>query len=100
MDFYRARLAILPAGACLDWHIDTDTSVSCRIQIPLQGSMTWQIRKKDRLEVSHMKPGSIWFTNTGYEHRVENVGNEDRVVLTIGCQSHFLVPYLTRSPDL
>ncbi|MFP3345810.1 hypothetical protein R0J87_25335, partial [Halomonas sp. SIMBA_159] len=32
----RSRIAVTPPGQSLEWHIDTDTSVLCRIQIGLQ----------------------------------------------------------------
>lgn len=83
---YRARIAILPPGNVLDWHIDSNTSYSCRIQIPIFGSCHWQIRRRKDIESRVLNPGEVWFTNTGFPHRVENLGDEDRVVLIIGCK--------------
>jgi len=85
-DFYRARLAILPPGGVLDWHIDTNTSVSCRVQIPIMGDCIWEIRRKKEVEARVLTPFQVSFTNTGYAHRVSNPHpTEDRVCLTIGC---------------
>jgi len=85
-DFYRARLAILPPGAVLDWHIDTNTSVSCRVQIPIIGDCRWEIKRNNEIEQQFLRPSEIWFTNTGYAHRVKNIHHtEDRVCLVIGC---------------
>ena len=87
-DFYRARLAILPPGGVLDWHIDTNTSVSCRIQIPIIGDCLWEIKRKKEVEARVLVPFQVSFTNTGYAHRVRNPHpTEDRVCLIIG--SHY-----------
>lgn len=94
VDFYRARLAVLPPGQVLDWHIDTDTSVSCRIQFPIKGSSNWSIDRKGLLEEKALLPRQIWFTNTGYLHKVENSGHEDRIVLTIGCSYQSLASHV------
>ena len=85
-DFYRARLAVLPPGGVLDWHIDTNTSVSCRVQIPIIGNCIWGINRKNKVGQQCLRPFEVWFTNTGYSHRVENTHpTEDRVCLVIGC---------------
>ena len=84
--FFRARIAILPPGEVLDWHIDSNTSYSCRIQFPIIGSCDWQIRRGKKVESKVLKPGEVWFTNTGFSHRVENTGTEDRVTIVVGCK--------------
>lgn len=83
--FYRSRLAILPKSEFLDWHIDADTSVSCRVQFQIQGQSRWQINRKGKIEEKIISPGEIWFTNASFPHRVENVGAADRIALTVGC---------------
>jgi len=83
---FRARVAILPPGEVLDWHIDSNTSYACRLQIPIIGSCHWQIRRRKEIESKVLQPGEVWFTNTGFSHRVENNGTEDRVVLLVGCR--------------
>ena len=86
--FYRARLAVLPPGETLDWHIDTNTSVSCRIQIPVFGSSSWEIKRQGKIEAVTLRPGDVWFANTGYAHRVVNPSKTDeRVCLVLSC--HF-----------
>lgn len=83
---FRARIAVLPPGEVLDWHIDSNTSYACRIQIPVIGSCHWQIKRRKEVESRILNPGEVWFMNTGFSHRVENNGTEDRVVLLVGCK--------------
>jgi len=84
---FRARIAILPPGAELDWHIDTNTSYACRVQIMISGNQIFEIKKKSDIEQRIMLPGHVWFCNTGYRHRVRVIGDESRVSILVGC--HF-----------
>lgn len=84
--FFRGRLAKLPPGEVLDWHIDTNTSVYCRLQFFIRGGCTWMIRnRKNPVETWDVSAGQVWFFNTGFMHRVENHTSEDRWVLIINC---------------
>jgi hypothetical protein len=87
VSIFRARLAILPSGKVLDWHIDTNTSVACRIQIPIFGECLWETKRRGTIEEQVLRPGEVWFTNTGYNHQVKGIGTGDRVCLILGC--HF-----------
>ena len=72
-------------GNELNYHIDTDTSVLCRVQIPAQttGSLfQWKTKTE---EVSlEMQPGNAYFVNTGWLHRVINPTDDIRIVLLFG----------------
>lgn len=87
VEFYRARLAVLYPGDVLDWHIDTNTSVSCRAHFVIQGNPEWFIDKKGNIEHKIFNKGEIWFTNTGYMHKAVNFTQDTRITLTIGMHS-------------
>jgi len=82
---YRARISVMPPGNDLNWHIDTDTSVLCRAQIPVyhKGSKFQWKTKQGNTEVE-MQPGNTYFVNTGWMHRVVNESNNVRIVLIFG----------------
>lgn len=89
---YRVRLACLPKGNELPWHIDTNTSVACRCQIPIthattrEGS-TFEIIRNGKHEYAEFPLGSVYFINAGYKHRVVNNTDRDRWIL------NFSVPF-------
>lgn len=82
---YRARISIMTGGNELNYHIDTDTSVLCRAQIPVstQGSLFQWKTKKGEVDLD-MKIGEAYFVNTGWLHRVINASNNTRIVLIFG----------------
>jgi hypothetical protein len=83
--YFRGRFANLPAGEIIDWHIDTNTSVYCRIQLTITGTTTWLIKCKNEITEITIPAGEIWFFNTGYSHRVENRENIDRWSIILNC---------------
>ncbi len=85
LEFYRARFSLLQPGEVLDWHIDTDTSVSCRLHLILTGDSSWCIKRRQEIESKNLEHNEIWFTNTGWPHKVTNNSDEVRVVLNVGC---------------
>lgn len=97
--FYRARIAVLPAGDVLDWHIDTNTSILSRVHFVISESTRWFIDRRGDIEEKILKRGEIWFTNTGYRHKVINDSKFDRIVLTIGCNSKDLCQHWNISND-
>lgn len=82
---YRARISVMHGGNELNYHIDTDTSVLCRAQIAAktEGSLFQWKTKKGEVELD-MKPGEVYFVNTGWLHRVVNGSDNIRVVLIFG----------------
>lgn len=89
--YYRARLAILYPGYELDWHIDTCTSVSCRVHFIIKGPSKWFVYRDKKVEEKELNTGEIWFTNAGYPHKVINDNKEERIVLLLGTHSDELV---------
>lgn len=82
---YRARISIMPPGHELAWHIDTDTSVLCRIQVSVDvNGSVFEFRTKKEEFLYEMKDNQAYFINTGWTHRVTNSGNATRVVLIAG----------------
>jgi hypothetical protein len=70
---YRFRMSEMKGDHELNWHIDTDTSIMCRAQICLnQNDSVLEFRDKEGIHQLRMKPGEMWFINTGWNHRVVN----------------------------
>lgn len=68
---YRLRISEMAPGHEMNWHIDTDTSVMCRAQICLnENDSVFQFKRRGVVEEFTMKPGEMWFINTGWLHRV------------------------------
>lgn len=75
---YRFRMSEMKGDHELNWHIDADTSVICRAQICLnENDSVLEFRDKEGVHQLRMKPGEMWFINTGWNHRVVN-GNTAR----------------------
>lgn len=70
---YRSRIAILPPEQGINWHIDMNTRVSCRVHIPItHPNFLFEFNRKGDLEKADLRLGYIYFTNTAYPHRVFN----------------------------
>lgn len=83
---YRLRLSHMGPGHTINWHIDTDTSVMCRAQICLnENDSVFKFKTKSGVESFTMKPGEMWFINTGWPHSVEG-GNTERSVAIFGFE--------------
>lgn len=82
---YRARISVMHGGNELNYHIDTDTSVLCRVQVPVQtkGSLFQWKTKTEEISLD-MQAGSTYFVNTGWLHRVTNDSTNIRIVLIFG----------------
>ena len=82
---YRARISVMHGGNELNYHIDTDTSVLCRIQLPVRtkGSLFQWKTKTEEVSLD-MEIGNTYFVNTGWLHRVINESNNIRIVLICG----------------
>ena len=82
---YRTRISVMNGGNELNFHIDTDTSVLCRVQIPAQtkGSLFQWKTKTEEVNLD-MELGNAYFVNTGWLHRVVNPSDNIRIVLIFG----------------
>ena len=89
-EFYRARIAVLHPGQTIDYHIDTNTTQMCRVQFPIQAEQHWFIRRGKKVEEKVLKPGEIWFVNTGWPHKVINEEGVDRITVLLGCKYEFV----------
>lgn len=79
---YRFRMSEMRGSHELNWHIDSDTSVICRAQICLnENDSVMEFRDKTGIHQLHMKPGELWFINTGWNHRVLNGDNFRRAAI-------------------
>lgn len=85
---FRVRLSLLEPGTEFSWHIDTNTSVACRCSASLNISEAkFEIRNKKEIQsVPFEKPGDLFFTNTGWSHRVYNPGQQARLNLVFGIE--------------
>jgi len=89
---YRVRLACLPPRSELSWHIDTNTSVACRCQIPIThptstNGSTFEIKRNNKHEKAQFPLSSVYFINAGYPHRVVNNTDIERWVV------NFSIPF-------
>ncbi len=67
----RFRLSETQPHKEIAWHIDTNTSVACRAQICLHDNdSVFEFKDRDGVHQLFMKPGEMWFINTGWPHRV------------------------------
>ena len=85
-NIYRLRLSHMRPGHIINWHIDTDTSVMCRAQICLnENDSVFKFKTRNGIEQFTMKPGEMWFINTGWPHSVEG-GQDPRSVAIFGFE--------------
>lgn len=85
MSFYRARMSRLLPGHKAPYHIDTNTSVTCRLQFMIRGSCVWKIKRSGTEEQQRLNAGEIWFCNSGFPHEVVNDQDVDRWVMILDC---------------
>ena len=82
---YRARISVLHPGDLFDWHIDTNTSVACRVSCSLNNDdSTFEVKRRCMVDSNKFKVGECWFTNTGWPHRVFNNSDKIRINLLFG----------------
>lgn len=82
---YRARISVLHPGDLFDWHIDTNTSVACRVSCSLNNDdSTFEVKRRGVVDSNKFKVGECWFTNTGWPHRVFNNTDKIRINLLFG----------------
>lgn len=84
--FYRSRISVLEPGGKLDWHIDTNTNVYCRVIMGLRGRCIFSVDRRGEKTSMVVRPGETWFVNTGWKHMVENPYDEPRAVLLLSLE--------------
>ncbi len=93
---YRARIAILAPNSAIDWHIDVNTTVSCRVHIPIYNpGFIFEIKNRSIIETLSPKAGSVYFTNTAWPHRVYNSSNESRISVIVDMPFESIAPFLS-----
>ena len=91
-NFYRLRISEMQPNSSIDWHIDADTSVVCRIIICLNDNdSVFCLDDKKHLHEVRMKKGEVWFVNTGWAHAVDNNEGIRRVAL-LSCHYDDIKP--------
>lgn len=81
---YRFRMSEMGHQHSLNWHIDSCTSYMCRAQICLnENDSVFEFKGRDGVHSFTMKPGELWFINTGWNHRVVS-GDKSRRVAIFG----------------
>lgn len=96
---FRVRLSLLKPGTEFSWHIDTNTSVACRCSVALNPSgAKFEIKYKQSIQsVTFAGNGDVFFTNTGWPHRVYNSGEKDRLNLVFGIKYENLKHLMEKS---
>lgn len=78
----RMRYATMEPNKHLEYHIDQPGKD--RFIMVLKGEHVFYIRNKEREFTQIMKPGDLWYVNTNWDHKVENIGTTQRLAL-LGC---------------
>jgi hypothetical protein len=91
---FRVRLSILSPKTEFSWHIDTNTSVACRCSVSLNEHQSFfEIKDRNGVHSVPLQIGQIYFTNTGWPHRVYNAGSTPRLNLVFGIKYEFISNY-------
>lgn len=97
---YRTRLSCLPPnGGELTWHIDSNTSVTCRAQIPITHDITpdgatFEIKRDGKHQFADHPLGGVYFINAGFLHRVVNHTDTERWVVNFSTDYKYLTQYM------
>lgn len=84
---FRVRLSSLAPNEELSWHIDTNTSVACRCSVALDNDKAvFEIKVKGTVYRVPFQLSEVFFTNTGYPHRVFNPTSTPRLNLVFGIK--------------
>lgn len=97
--FYRGRISVLTPGTNVPKHIDTNTSVSVRLNFLTQGLQEFFVERRGIVESVIMKPGDVYFINQGWRHWVKNLSDIERITILISCDWGELKPYFTLQED-
>ena len=87
---WRCRIHYLPSSGQLPWHIDVDTSLACRVYLPITSDIDehnlFEIERRGQVIPLKMKIGEFC-VNTGFKHRVLNNTNKGRYGLIFNTTS-------------
>ena len=90
-NIWRCRITGIPSSDGLPWHIDTNTSVACRVYIPLSSNIDeknlFEIKRRQMTYQLKMKIGEGYFVNTAFKHRVLNNTRDKRYSLIFNTTS-------------
>lgn len=99
---YRTRLSCLPPnGGELTWHIDSNTSVTCRAQIPITHDITpngatFEMKRNGVHEYANHPMQGVYFINAGFLHRVVNNTNTERWVVNFSTDYTYISKYMEK----
>ena len=85
----RVRLMRMAPGAHIYWHFDRAESLdseNARLHVPIVTSrkILFQIAHED----FHWEPGSLWYGDFSFPHRLWNQSDEDRIHLVIDLEAN------------
>lgn len=78
----RMRYATLEVDSELEYHIDQPGKD--RFIMVVEGEQAVYIKDKAGVHIQVMKPGEVWYINSNWEHKVDNIGKQQRLAL-LGC---------------
>lgn len=78
----RMRYATIEENDDLTYHIDQPGKD--RFVMVIEGAHVVHIKTKDETFKQMMLPGEVWYLNSNWEHKVENIGPNKRLAL-LGC---------------
>ena len=78
----RMRYATIKENDDLVYHIDQPGKD--RFVMVIEGVHIVHIKVKDEIFQQKMLPGEVWYLNSNWEHKVENIGTKQRLAL-LGC---------------
>lgn len=91
---FRTRISVLKPGDSFGWHIDTNTSVACRVTCVLNNAdSTFEVDRKGVIERMEAEVGDCVFTNIGYPHRVHNETEDYRINLLFAIEYKDIAQY-------
>ena len=91
---FRTRISVLKPGDGFGWHIDTNTSVACRVTCVLNnGESTFEVKRRGVVEKMEAEVGDCVFTNIGWPHRVHNYTDMPRINLLFAIEYKDIAQY-------
>ena len=78
----RLRYATIQKDDDLTYHIDQPGKD--RFSVVIDSEQIMHVKTKEGEFTQLMKPGEVWYLNSNWEHKVENIGAKQRLAL-LGC---------------